>query len=210
MPQASTFAKATADKQEARGSSTFAKASSIFVPTTSVFCTRPPCIDSPGPHAGAKRRRAVAKRRQPCHKRPPSLKLRRTSRRRVGRPPSPRRRQYLCRQRQFSAQGPPCIDSPGPHGAKRQAGSAEHFRQPHSKRPPSLKLRRTSRRRACGGKPPHEREREAGRRFCAENSVFRAQKTEPRRSAPPCIHKWGGRRDSNPRPPGPQPGALTN
>ena len=116
MPQASTFAKATADKQEARGSSTFAKASSIFVPTTSVFCTRPPGIDSPGPH-----------------------------------------------------------------GAKRQAGSAEHFRQPHSKR----------RRRAGGGLPPHEREREADRRFGAENAVFRAQKTEERRSAPPCTQKNG-------------------
>ena len=39
--------------------------------------------------------------------------------------------------------------------------------------------------------PAHEREREAERRFCAENAVFRAQKTEVRRSAPPCIHKNG-------------------
>lgn len=76
----------------------------------------------------------------------------------------------------------------------------QHFRQPCHKR----------RRRAGGGKPPHERKREADRRFCAENAVFRAQKTETRRSAPPYMRKWGGRRDSNPRPPGPQPGALTN
>ena len=56
---------------------------------------------------------------------------------------------------------------------------------------------------------PPSSEARAERRFCAENSVFKAQKTEVRPSAPPHNQDWGGRPDSNRRPPGPQPTAFS-
>ena len=92
------------------------------------------------------------------------------------------------------------------HTPERSLGYAKASRNGADRR--SVGNHTTSAGGARAAVPPHKREAE--RRFCAENNVFRAQKTETRRSAPPCIHNWGGRRDSNPRPPGPQPGALTN
>ena len=73
---------------------------------------------------------------------------------------------------------------PGPHAAQRRAGT-----EPSG----GVEATMLQAQEARGAAFPHERQRQAGKRFCAENYVFKAQKNgDPPKRASVYLSKWGG------------------